>query len=105
MVNEGNVETIEQVANLAKICPRVRGEERPTMKEVAAELDGMRNIAAKHPWKNDNLCAGETEYLLGSPKTKAYIEGEGEVISSGSTSRYANASMQIEMLKSYDAGR
>ncbi|KAL6206431.1 hypothetical protein ACLB2K_023679 [Fragaria x ananassa] len=104
MVNEGNVETIQQVANLAKICLRVRGEERPTMKEVAAELDGMR-IAAKHPWKNDDLCAGETEYLLGSPKTKAYIEGEGEVISSGSTSRYATDSMQIEMLKSYDAGR
>ncbi|PRQ29770.1 putative protein kinase RLK-Pelle-WAK family [Rosa chinensis] len=102
MVNEGNVEMLEQVANLAKICLRVKGKERPTMKEVAMELEGMRTTA-KHPWKNADFYPEETEYLLGSPNSKSYIEGKGEVSSSGSVSRYA--SMQNEMLKSYDDGR
>ncbi|KAM5587384.1 wall-associated receptor kinase 2 [Rosa sericea] len=102
MVNEGNVEMVEQVANLAKICLRVKGEERPMMKEVAMELEGMR-ITAKHPWKNADFYPEETEYLLESPNSKSYIEGKGEVSSSGSVSRYA--SVQNEMLKSYDDGR
>ncbi|PRQ29736.1 putative protein kinase RLK-Pelle-WAK family [Rosa chinensis] len=41
IVNEGNIETVENVASLAKRCLRVKGEERPTMKEVAMELEGM----------------------------------------------------------------
>ncbi|XP_024199939.1 wall-associated receptor kinase 5-like [Rosa chinensis] len=107
IVNEGNIDTAEQVAYLAKRCLRIKGEERPSMKEVAMELEGMQNTA-KHPWgKNANSCPEETEYLLGSPiNPEAYIvnvRGDGDEGSSGTTSGYD--SMQIQMLMPYDDAR
>nr|DAD39454.1 TPA_asm: hypothetical protein HUJ06_013777 [Nelumbo nucifera] len=48
-VDEGKTEQITAVANLAKRCLNVRGEERPTMREVAMELEGLRR-SARHPW-------------------------------------------------------
>ncbi|GAB4859119.1 hypothetical protein Ancab_010584 [Ancistrocladus abbreviatus] len=41
IVSRGNIEQLKEVANLAKRCFRVKGEERPTMKEVALELKGI----------------------------------------------------------------
>ncbi|KAK9672205.1 hypothetical protein RND81_12G084200 [Saponaria officinalis] len=41
------IEQIKEVANLAKWCLWLKGEERPTMKEVAMELEGIRRTA-KH---------------------------------------------------------
>jgi serine/threonine protein kinase len=41
IVNEGNIEELKEVANLAKRCLRVRGKDRPSMKEVAMELEGL----------------------------------------------------------------
>ncbi|KAL7246105.1 hypothetical protein ACSBR2_001271 [Camellia fascicularis] len=38
---EGIVEELTEVANIAKRCLIVKGEERPTMKEVAMELEGL----------------------------------------------------------------
>ncbi|KAI9173773.1 hypothetical protein LWI28_006236 [Acer negundo] len=35
---------IREVAELARRCLRVKGEERPTMKEVAMELEGLRRM-------------------------------------------------------------
>ncbi|KAM5587424.1 wall-associated receptor kinase 2-like [Rosa sericea] len=109
MVNEGNIETVKKVANLAKRCLRVNGEERPTMKEVAKELEEM-SITAKHPWGfNANFCEEETEYLLESVNSDAYIvgNGEGDCSSSGLTSGMTTAydSMQIEQLMPHDGGR
>ncbi|KAK8704278.1 hypothetical protein V6N13_047905 [Hibiscus sabdariffa] len=58
---EGSTAQIKEVAMLADRCLRVRGEERPSMKEVAMELDGLRTMP-KHPWmKNDSK---ETKCLL-----------------------------------------
>ncbi|XP_021834112.1 putative wall-associated receptor kinase-like 16 [Prunus avium] len=42
IVNEQNIGTVRNVARLAKRCLRLKGEERPTMKDVAMELEGMR---------------------------------------------------------------
>uniref|UniRef100_A0A2N9FEH8 Protein kinase domain-containing protein n=1 Tax=Fagus sylvatica TaxID=28930 RepID=A0A2N9FEH8_FAGSY len=42
IVEEGNKEQLKQVAELAKACLEVKGEERPTMKEVAMELSGNK---------------------------------------------------------------
>lgn len=42
---------------------RIKGEERPSLKEVAPELAGLQAI--NHPWGNSNSQAEETEYLLG----------------------------------------
>ncbi|KAF9687142.1 hypothetical protein SADUNF_Sadunf02G0063000 [Salix dunnii] len=64
MVNQDNMRQVKEVANIAKKCIRIRGEERPSMKEVAMELEGIRT-SAKHPWTNDEPNVEETEYLLG----------------------------------------
>ncbi|XP_059631722.1 wall-associated receptor kinase 2-like [Cornus florida] len=64
IVHEENTEQLKEVAILAKRCLRVNGEERPTMKEVAMELEGLK-MMEKHPWVNDELKSEETEYLLG----------------------------------------
>ncbi|XP_021284960.1 wall-associated receptor kinase 2-like [Herrania umbratica] len=74
IVNEAKSEQLKVVANLAKRCVRVKGEERPTMKEVAMELEGLR-IMVKHPWANDELNLEETEYLLGKPFEKGGSSG------------------------------
>jgi serine/threonine protein kinase len=41
MLNEENKKEIKEVAVLAAKCLRLRGEERPSMKEVAMELERM----------------------------------------------------------------
>ncbi|XP_077216045.1 putative wall-associated receptor kinase-like 16 [Tasmannia lanceolata] len=64
VVDEGGTEQIYAVADLAKRCLRMRGEERLTMKEVVVELDGLRRLEV-HPWVELNK--NESEYLLGEP--------------------------------------
>ncbi|WKA07971.1 hypothetical protein VitviT2T_025738 [Vitis vinifera] len=64
VLNEGNTKHLKEVAILAKRCLMVKGEERPTMKEVAMELEGLR-ILETHPWVNNNSNPEETEYLIG----------------------------------------
>jgi hypothetical protein len=39
--DEANVEQIKEVAYIAERCLRLKREERPTMKEVAMELERM----------------------------------------------------------------
>lgn len=47
-VKEGKIQIVEKVANLANRCIKLRGEERPSMKEVAMELEALR-IMWNHP--------------------------------------------------------
>ncbi|KAK9672202.1 hypothetical protein RND81_12G084100 [Saponaria officinalis] len=49
--NPGEINQIKEVANLAKWCLLLKGEERPSMKEVAMELESIKR-AIKHPWQN-----------------------------------------------------
>ncbi|OVA10619.1 Protein kinase domain [Macleaya cordata] len=51
VMNEGKPEQILAVAELAKRCLSLKGEERPTMKQVAIELEGLRKL------KTTNACA------------------------------------------------
>ena len=63
--HERSIEQVKVVANLAKRCLAVRGEDRPPMKEVATELEGLSK--EMHPWaqeENDILRSEKTEYLL-----------------------------------------
>ncbi|XP_040997494.1 putative wall-associated receptor kinase-like 16 [Juglans microcarpa x Juglans regia] len=64
IVAEGNKEQIQQFVELATSCLAVKGEERPTMREVAMELEGIRKMQ-KHPWVWVNLEANpeEVEHL------------------------------------------
>ncbi|PRQ29717.1 putative protein kinase RLK-Pelle-WAK family [Rosa chinensis] len=105
ITNEGDIDqrVIENVAHLARRCLRVKREERPTMREVVMELEGM--IMTKHRWGSaDHYFPEETTHLLGSPNTsKDYVvnfDGDG---GPGTTS--GCDSMQIKMLMSYADGR
>ncbi|GFS34973.1 wall associated kinase 5 [Actinidia rufa] len=64
VINEGKVEQLEEFAIAAKGCLEVKGDERPTMKEVARELV-ILIMVEKHPWVNDNKDSEETQYLRG----------------------------------------
>ncbi|KAK0599916.1 hypothetical protein LWI29_009813 [Acer saccharum] len=44
IINDDNKEQMREVAELARRCLQVKGEERPTMKEVAMELEGLRRM-------------------------------------------------------------
>ena len=63
VVKEGNAEQLMEVAMLVKRCLRLKGEERPTMKEVALELEGFKAMD-KPPRFKGNTGSEETEYSL-----------------------------------------
>ncbi|KAK8646959.1 hypothetical protein V6N13_120722 [Hibiscus sabdariffa] len=62
MPNDNNIEQLMEVAAIARRCVKLKGEERPTMKEVACELQGSRAME-KHLWGKGNLHE-ETKLLL-----------------------------------------
>ncbi|POO01013.1 Wall-associated receptor kinase [Trema orientale] len=106
ILNDGNTEAIKEVANLTKRCLRIRGDERPTMKEVAMELEGMRAMS-KHPWGNvEHLHIEETEYLLGKrPSINSYNTTFDLERGLSSTTTAVYDSMQNQILMPYDDGR
>ncbi|RDX70178.1 Wall-associated receptor kinase 2, partial [Mucuna pruriens] len=63
IIHEANIEQLIEVANIAKHCLSVLGEDRPTMKEVEMKLEALR-IMGKNRWENVNVSSDETEYLL-----------------------------------------
>ncbi|KAL4596063.1 hypothetical protein ACB092_12G137300 [Castanea dentata] len=101
IVNEGNIKLIKEVANIAKSCLSLRGEDRPSMKEVAMELEGLL-IMEKHPWGNANVNIEETENLLNAP-TQSFNIDVGTNCSSNTTTGYD--SMINHGLKPLDGGR
>ncbi|XP_072977807.1 wall-associated receptor kinase 3-like [Typha angustifolia] len=66
IADEGVMELLQEVAELAVRCLSVKREERPTMKEVA---DGLHVLTRSkhHPWSQKN--PEETESLLGEMST------------------------------------
>ncbi|MFQ6628577.1 hypothetical protein Gotur_008097 [Gossypium turneri] len=65
VAKEGAVEQIKEVAKLAKKCLNVKGEERPSMKEVAQVLEDVRRLRCEHPSAEVAVNLEETEFLLG----------------------------------------
>ncbi|KAL4271915.1 hypothetical protein GQ457_13G003350 [Hibiscus cannabinus] len=63
VVDDRNIEELKEVATLAGRCVRVKGEERPSMKEVASELQGLRAMGKFRREKGD-LYEVELEELL-----------------------------------------
>ncbi|KAL5071226.1 hypothetical protein RYX36_022113 [Vicia faba] len=63
ILNDDNKKEIMEVAILAARCLRLRGDERPSMKEVAMELDGIR-LMEKHPWNDTDQNFEESQRLL-----------------------------------------
>ncbi|XP_028800370.1 wall-associated receptor kinase 3-like [Neltuma alba] len=65
VLEQKNAKQLKEVASLARRCLRVKGEERPTMREVAMDLEGLISMG-KHTWgKDKGIVAEESEYLLG----------------------------------------
>ncbi|XAR55806.1 Non-specific serine/threonine protein kinase [Bertholletia excelsa] len=62
LVREGALEQLQAAAELVRRCLRIAGEERPTMKEVAIELESLRK-STEHPWVNQQI-QGESVGLL-----------------------------------------
>ncbi|KAL0326356.1 UNVERIFIED_CONTAM: Wall-associated receptor kinase [Sesamum radiatum] len=56
-------EQITEVARLAQGCLNVKGEDRPSMKEVAMELEGLRH-GGKHSWAQTESNAEEMDPCL-----------------------------------------
>ncbi|KAL2318412.1 hypothetical protein Fmac_032288 [Flemingia macrophylla] len=75
MVNQENEKEITEVAILAARCLRLNGEERPSMKEVASELDVIRQMKM-HPWINRDQNVEETQHLLHESSSSIYERGE-----------------------------
>ncbi|KAG6626125.1 hypothetical protein CIPAW_15G025700 [Carya illinoinensis] len=63
IVAEGNKEQIQQFVELARSCLAVQGDERPTMREVAMELQGIRKMQ-KHTWVILEANSENVEHLL-----------------------------------------
>ncbi|MED6209182.1 hypothetical protein PIB30_052334 [Stylosanthes scabra] len=59
ILNEKNEQQIKEVALLAAKCLSLKGEDRPSMKEVAMELEGIRSIN-----NGDNKNPEETQCLV-----------------------------------------
>ncbi|KAG8377044.1 hypothetical protein BUALT_Bualt09G0127100 [Buddleja alternifolia] len=54
VLREGSLEQIKTIGELVKRCLRLHNEERPSMKEVAMELEGLRKLS-KHPWSQQEV--------------------------------------------------
>ncbi|CAH2036653.1 unnamed protein product [Thlaspi arvense] len=90
--NENNQREIQEVARVAVECTRVTGEERPRMKEVAAELEGLRATKTKHQWSDQYTEPMETEHLLGVE----ILSAQGDTSSIGYDSIKNVARLDIE---------
>ncbi|KAF7816781.1 putative wall-associated receptor kinase-like 16 [Senna tora] len=64
IVNNKNMEMVQEVANLAARCLRVRGKERPNMEEVAMEIEGIRMIGKHLMVDKDVINLEETQSLI-----------------------------------------
>ncbi|KAL7118214.1 hypothetical protein ACP275_03G121400 [Erythranthe tilingii] len=77
MGDEKSREQIMEVAKLAKGCLYVRGEDRPSMTEVAMELEGLR-LGGKHAWARKGEDGEETESLLRDRLNEFVVNGGGD---------------------------
>ncbi|XP_030544172.2 wall-associated receptor kinase 2-like [Rhodamnia argentea] len=93
IANEGNDEQVREIANVAKRCLMVKGEERPTMREVAIELEGFKEKSS-HPWmSNVDLHGEEALHLLGE-KTHPTVYMDGiETMNTGASDSMKNLVM------------
>lgn len=73
-MDEAAVEEIEVVSSLARSCLGLIGAERPSMKEVTSELEGLVRRLADHTWVENRE---ETNYLLADhpPSFNSEING------------------------------
>ncbi|KAJ9146237.1 hypothetical protein P3X46_028527 [Hevea brasiliensis] len=74
VLSETNIEEMMAVAMLGMRCVRVKGDERPTMKEVAMELEALRAMRLQPCGEGDSPAEDQDEYIL-TKLCKFYYEG------------------------------
>ncbi|PIN18063.1 Serine/threonine protein kinase [Handroanthus impetiginosus] len=87
ILREGSLEQLQGIGELVKRCLYLKGEERPTMKEVAMELEGFRRFH-RHPWIGQENVK-ETKALLGEQSglsSDLYAINVGKEFSTGNYS-------------------
>ncbi|OVA06894.1 Protein kinase domain [Macleaya cordata] len=101
LVSEWSIkkQQLKEVADLTKRCLRVKGEKRPTMKEVVMVLDGLRR-SSKDPWiievePNNNI--EEMMHLLGDTQLESNAES--------STGGYVTMDSQVMPTSLLNSGR
>jgi serine/threonine protein kinase len=67
---EENVGLLEEVADLARQCLEMAGQNRPAMREVAERLDRLRKVM-QHPWTQRD--PEEMESLLGARESSPSV--------------------------------
>ncbi|KAJ0087112.1 hypothetical protein Patl1_08235 [Pistacia atlantica] len=88
IVNDENKEQLREMAELAKRCLSVKGEERPRMREVAMELHELR-MMHKHPWDSAMIPEETESFLFGT--SGACRSGDDRIIIAGYDSIKAQA--------------
>jgi serine/threonine protein kinase len=102
ILNDENKKEIKEVAVLAARCLRLRGDERPSMKEVAMELEGIRLIE-RHPWNETEQNSEEGQSLLDEAFSSIYNEIGDHSYNVGYTAGYD--SLRDQPLIVLDDGR
>ncbi|PNX86215.1 wall-associated receptor kinase 2-like protein [Trifolium pratense] len=102
ILNDENKKEIKEVAILAARCLRLRGDERPSMKEVAMELEGIRLIE-RHPWNETEQNFEEGQRLLHEAFSSIYNENGDDSYNVGYTTGYD--SLRDQPLIALDDGR
>nr|DAD42575.1 TPA_asm: hypothetical protein HUJ06_000805 [Nelumbo nucifera] len=64
VINEGKKEELQKIADLAKRCLNLKRKKRPTMKEVALKLEGLRSFAGHSQIQRNTE---EVEYMIDEP--------------------------------------
>ncbi|WOG96044.1 hypothetical protein DCAR_0415374 [Daucus carota subsp. sativus] len=65
VLREGTSDQFQKAGELVKRCLDLNGEKRPTMKEVAMELESLRKFT-KHPWANQPINEETTSLIAHS---------------------------------------
>ncbi|GAB4828495.1 hypothetical protein Ancab_039333 [Ancistrocladus abbreviatus] len=101
IVSRGNIEQLKEVVNLAKRCLRVKGEERPTMKKVAHELEGIMRTERRSS-ANATVLPFQHQEECGSLLSET-MEDNGGCSSHSTTNIYQGQSTHVPLL--LDDGR
>ncbi|XP_023760203.1 wall-associated receptor kinase 2 [Lactuca sativa] len=75
VVREGTLDQLQEIGELVKRCVNLSSDERPTMKEVAIQLEGLRKFT-QHPWANANRHGAENVNFLNNENEQDDIYGE-----------------------------
>ncbi|KAG2303462.1 hypothetical protein Bca52824_032113 [Brassica carinata] len=92
VLNESNQREIHEAARIAVECTRLMGEERPRMKEVAAQLEALRVTKTKHEWSDQYNEPEVNEHLVGVEMLSA----QGDTSSAGYDSIKNVTNLHIE---------